>query len=190
MIEDGEGRDALGTVLVDDRGSLPFLLVHGEALVAAAAWGLGEAGVTLVDDGVPWERIVELDEPMVLHDSLCPMTPPAFIASCLDQAMATETVVAGVRPVTDTVKTFREPYVGETLDRDQLLLVCSPVVLPPRVVASLDGLPTTDLPTLVAGLREHHLVQTREAPPEAFRVTGREDVRLLEAITRERRNLG
>ena len=62
-------------------GSLPFLLVHGESLVAAAAWGLGEAGVTIVDDSVPWEGLVEADEPLVLHDSLCPLTPPDFIAA-------------------------------------------------------------------------------------------------------------
>ena len=41
-----------------DRGSLPFALVHGEPLVAAAAWAMGEAGVTLVDLGTGWEAVV------------------------------------------------------------------------------------------------------------------------------------
>ena len=42
---------ALGVVLDEDRGSLPYALIHGEALVACAAWALGDAGVTPVDVG-------------------------------------------------------------------------------------------------------------------------------------------
>ena len=34
---DDELPPALGTVLDDDRGPLPYALIHGEALVAAAA---------------------------------------------------------------------------------------------------------------------------------------------------------
>ena len=52
-----------------DRGSLPFALVHGEPLVAAAAWSMGEAGVTLVDLGTEWSAIVESELPFVLHDA-------------------------------------------------------------------------------------------------------------------------
>ena len=42
-----------------DRGSLPFALVHGEPLVACAAWALGEAGVHLVDLGTEWAALVD-----------------------------------------------------------------------------------------------------------------------------------
>ena len=35
----------------EGRGALPYALIHGEALVACAAWALGEAGVTPVDIG-------------------------------------------------------------------------------------------------------------------------------------------
>ena len=63
--------------------SLPFALIHGEALVAAAAWALGEAGVTPIDTGTTWEALVDAEEPFVLHDALCPMTPPEFIAACV-----------------------------------------------------------------------------------------------------------
>ena len=50
---------ALGAVVEADRGSLPFALIHGEALVACAAWALGQAGVTPIDLGTTWAGIVE-----------------------------------------------------------------------------------------------------------------------------------
>ncbi len=175
--------DALGTVLDQDRGHLPFALIHGEALVAAAAWALGEAGVTPVDTGTTWEALVAAEEPFVLHDPLCPMTPPDFIAACVERAVEHACVVVGVRPVTDTVKVVEGGVVGETLDRDGLVAVASPVVLPPAVVASLGGLPTTDLVALVAELRRRYPVELVEAPPAARRVGSEEDVRVLEALT-------
>jgi len=174
---------ALGTVVVDDRGTLPFALIHGEALVACAAWALGEAGVTPIDDTVPWAGVAEAGEPFVLHDPLCPMTPPAFIADCVERALEHSCVVVGVRPVTDTVKVVDDGVVGETLDRDGLVAVAAPVVLPPEVVASLDGLPTTDFVALVAELRRRYPVELVEAPPEARRVGSDDDVRVLEALT-------
>jgi len=174
---------SLGLVLDQDRGSLPFALVHGEPLVACAAWALGEAGVTLVDAGTPWSSIVVGAEPLVLHDPLCPLTPPGFIAGCLAHALDTGRVVVGVRPVTDTVKLVEDGYAGATVDRDGLLQVCSPVVLPAAVVAALEGPPGSDLAALVAGLAGRFDVQPVEAPPEARRVANEEDLRLLEALT-------
>ena len=176
---------ALGVVLDQDRGSLPFTLVHGEPLVACAAWALGEAGVTLVDTGTPWSEMVAAGEPVVLHDPLCPLTPPGFIAECVRAAddAADDTVVVGVRPVTDTVKAVEGGYVGSTVDRDELVQVASPVILPAAVVASMDNLPASDLASLVARLRETHPVVTLEAPPTARRVAGPDDLRLLEALT-------
>ena len=176
--------DALGTVLEQDRGHLPFALIHGEALVAAAAWALGEAGVTPVDTGTTWAGLVAAGEPVVLHDPLCPMTPPDFIAACLERAVEHACVVVGVRPVTDTVKVVEDGLVGATLDRDGLVTVASPVVLPAGVVAALDGLPTTDFVALVAELRSRYPVELVEAPPAARRVGSEEDVRVLEALTR------
>src|SRR6478736_280207 len=175
---------ALGTVLEQDRGSLPFALIHGEALVACAVWSLGEAEVTPVDAGTLWSGIVESGEPFVLHDSLCPMTPPDFIADCVARALDHSCVVVGVRPVTDTVKVVEDGVVGETLDRDGLVTVASPVVLPAEVVASLGGPPTDDFVALVADLRRRYPVELVEAPPAARRVGSEEDVRVLEALTR------
>jgi 2-C-methyl-D-erythritol 4-phosphate cytidylyltransferase len=175
---------ALGTVLEQDRGHLPFALIHGEALVAAAAWALGEAGVTPVDTGTTWAGLVESGEPVVLHDPLCPMTPPEFIASCVEHAVDHACVVVGVRPVTDTVKVVEDGLVGETLDRSSLVSVASPVVLPATVVEALDGLPATGFVELVSALRARFPVELLEAPAAARRVGSEEDVRVLEALTR------
>lgn len=175
---------ALGTVLEVDRGSLPFALLHGESLVATASWSLGEAGVTLIDVGTGWDALQEAEEALVLHDALCPATPPSFLARCLRTAQDGDVVVVGGRPVTDTVKEVGDGILGATVDRDELLSVTSPVVLPARVVASLDSLPSTDLAALVEALREAgEQVEFLEAPPEARRVGSEEDLRALQALT-------
>lgn len=174
-------------VLDEDRGSLPYTLIHGEALVACAAWALGESGVDIVDATVSWEAVAEAGEDFVLHDSLCPMTPPAFIAECLERARASGHVVVGVRPVTDTVKVVADGLVGTTLDRDGLLAVASPLVVPASVVATLDRRPAADLAQAVADLAAAgHPVETRTAPPGGRRVASSDDVRLLDALTEAR----
>jgi len=175
---------ALGSVVETDRGSLPFALIHGEALVACAAWALGEAGVTPVDVGTTWEALVESGEPLVLHDALCPMTPAGFLAECVVTSEERSAVVVAVRPVTDTVKQVEDGYVGTTIDRDELVVVTSPIVLPPQVVEALHGLPSYDFAELAAALAARFPVVTVEAPPESRRVGSLDDVRLLEAQTR------
>src|SRR4029077_9854350 len=77
-----DGPEAMGVVVESDRGSLPFALLHGESLVACAAWAMGEAGVQLVDGTTVWDDVVHADLPLVWHDALCPMTPPDFLAAC------------------------------------------------------------------------------------------------------------
>ena len=184
--ETGEPQRPMGFVVDEDRGSLPYRLVHGEALVAAAAWAMGEAGVDLVDVTVPWSVVTELGRPLVLHDPLCPMTPPAFIAECVRTAVARDVVAVGVRPVTDTVKQVADGRLGQTVDRDGLVAVCSPVVLPARVVAALQAPPARDFVELVAGLRSSYDVVLVDAPPSAMRAASDEDLRVLEALTEPR----
>jgi 2-C-methyl-D-erythritol 4-phosphate cytidylyltransferase len=174
---------ALGAVIEEGRGSLPFALIHGEALVACASWGLGESGVTPVDLGTEWAGLVDGAEPFVLHDSLCPMTPATFIAECLVRAVASDAVVVGVRPVTDTVKVVTDDVVGETVDRETLRAVASPIVLPARVVAELDGLPSLDFAELVTVLEGRFEVAYAEAPASGRRVSSADDVAVLEALT-------
>jgi 2-C-methyl-D-erythritol 4-phosphate cytidylyltransferase len=173
----------LGTVVETDRGALPFALVHGEALVACAAWALGEAGIFVVDLGTGWDAVTDAGAPFVLHDALCPLTPPEFLAECVAHAAGRSAVTVGVRPVTDTVKQLHDGVVGDTVDREGLLQVVSPVVLPAAVVAALDGVPTLDFAALVAALAERFPVETLEAPAAARRVADESDLRVLEALT-------
>lgn len=182
-MHDDERDPVLGSVIETDRGSLPFTLIHGEALVACAAWALGDAGVTSVDLGTEWAGIIDSGEPFVLHDSLCPMTPADFIETCVDHSAATGRAVVGVRPVTDTVKEVHDGAVGRTVDRDGLRAIASPIVLPAAVVASVAGLPSTDFAVLVEWLRGSGEVELVEAPPSGRRVADEGDVRLLEALT-------
>ncbi|MCX6399550.1 MAG: 2-C-methyl-D-erythritol 4-phosphate cytidylyltransferase [Propionibacteriales bacterium] len=179
-----------GMVVEEGRGALPFHLIHGESLVAAAAWAAGEAGIDLIDHSVPWELVAERGEVVLLHDPLCPMTPPWFLARCADRAGVEDVVIVGVRPVTDTVKVVRDDVLGETVDRDQLVTICSPVVLPASVVQDMFGaggqLPATDFVALVSALLERYgdeRVELVEAPPEARRVGSDQDIAVLAALT-------
>jgi len=178
---------ALGRVLDEGRGSLPFALVHGEALVTCATWALSEAGVLPLDARTTMEGVHDAGLPLVLHDSLCPMTPPDFIAECVRRAVTDGVVVAGVRPVTDTVKVLHGDTLGETVDREALARVVSPVVVPADRVdgaAALLSDPGVDLAALVEALRAGGPLVLLEAPPQAMRVGGPDDVRVLEALTR------
>jgi 2-C-methyl-D-erythritol 4-phosphate cytidylyltransferase len=175
---------AVGRVLDEGRGSLPYALVHGEALVAAATWGLSEAGVMALDARTSVEGVLDSELPLVLHDALCPMTPPAFIESCVRRAVEADVVVAGVRPVTDTVKVLNGEVVGATVDRESLVRVVSPVVVPASRVDGVCADASTDLADLVAALSAEGQVVLLEAPPEAMRVASSEDLRVLEALTR------
>ena len=176
--------DAFGVVLEDGRGALPFALVHGQPLVACAAWALEEAGAELLGVGTPWQQLVESGRPVVLHDALCPMTPPSFLTACLRQSVAHDCVVVGVRPVTDTVKVASGDRLGATVDRSTLVQVTSPVVVPAAAAAGLADQLGLELSTVVANLAQRFHVETVEAPAEGRRVGDEGDLRVLEALTR------
>lgn len=182
-MDDEVDEPALGAVVEQDRGSLPFALIHGEAMVSCAAWALGDSGVTPVDLGTEWAGLVDSGEPFVLHDSLCPMTPAWFLADCLRTAVDRSTVVVGVRPVTDTVKVVSDGFVGQTIDRSTLRAVCSPVVLPAAVVAAMDELPSLDFNVLTEWLAQRFPVTYVEAPTAARRVSTLDELAVLEALT-------
>jgi 2-C-methyl-D-erythritol 4-phosphate cytidylyltransferase len=187
MDDDELGPIALGVVVERDRGSLPFALLHGEPLVACAAWALGEAAIQLLDLPTAWEDVQEAAMALVWHDALCPMTPPDFLAACVRRSVTDGVVVAGVLPVTDTVKEVRHgaagPVIGATHDRQGLRRLASPLVLPAQVVAGLDGWPSPDLAVALAALRGECDVALVEAPAAARRVHTAQDLRALEALT-------
>ncbi len=174
--------EAFGLVLEAGRGSLPYALVHGEPLVACAAMALDAAGVSLVDAGTPWQELASEGPPIVLHDPLCPLVPPAFISECVRRVVELGQVVVAVRPVTDTVKQAGE-HLGATVDRDGLLQVASPLVLPASVAAIIDDPSARDLAELTTWLAERGEVHTIEAPADARRVSSEADLRVLEAVS-------
>ena len=116
------------------------------------------------------------DGPFVVHDPLCPLVPAAFIASLVERTAATGLRHVAVRPVTDTIKVLEGGIVGETVDRETMLQLASPAVLPggtdPGVVSVLAALVTSDTVFVVA-------------PPIARRVMDDSDLRLLSALADE-----
>jgi 2-C-methyl-D-erythritol 4-phosphate cytidylyltransferase len=174
----------LGIVPTDARGSLPYALVHGESLVAAASWALTTAGVELFDFSVSFEAVQEADRPLVVHDPLCPLTPAGFIEEAVEESERTGAVVVGVRPVTDTVKEYDGTRLGATLDREDLVCVTSPVVLPAAVLAALDGLDTDDLASLVATLSQRFPVRHLPAPALGRRIVAEADLDVLVGLSR------
>jgi 2-C-methyl-D-erythritol 4-phosphate cytidylyltransferase len=181
---------ATGHLPTTGRGSMPFALLHGEALVAVAAWAAGEAGVDLLDFDATWSQVQAVERPLVLHDPLCPMTPVTFISETVRRAVDADAVVVAVHPVTDTVKSVEVgpegAVVGATVDRESLWAVTSPVVLPASVVAALEDWPDVDdFGALVSALRDRFPVTFVEAPPLARRVEDESAIRLLEAYADE-----
>ena len=177
---------ALGHIPTTGRGSMPFALLYGEALVAVAAWAAGEAGIELLDFDAAWRDVQAREQPLVVHDPLCPLTPVTFLREAVVRAVDEDTVVVAVHAVTDTVKSVHEGRVGGTVDRDGLWAVTSPVVLPAAVVAGLEDWPDTDdLAALVTDLRERFPVEFLEAPALGRRVEDESAVVLLEAFADE-----
>ena len=174
---------AVGMVATTGRGSMPFALVHGESLVAVAAWAVGEAGIDLLDFNVEWADVQALDRPLVVHDPLCPLTPVVFLRQAVQKALEDDVVVVGVHPVTDTIKDVDDGVVGGTVDREGLWTVTSPVVLPASVTAALDEWPDADdLAALAVRLRERFPVEFLPAPPLGRRVDDESSLALLEAL--------
>jgi 2-C-methyl-D-erythritol 4-phosphate cytidylyltransferase len=179
---------ALGVVPLAGRGSLPFSLVHGESLVAAATWALDKAEIEVFDHGITFEQLREAGRTLVVHDPLCPLTPPSFLVDTVAESEASGAVVVGVRPVTDTVKEYdgatTSGRLGATHPREELMCVASPVVLPPAVVAALDEPDVTDLAVWVAALAERFPVRFLPAPALARRIGSGDDLVVLEALSR------
>jgi hypothetical protein len=175
----------MGQVPTTGRGAMPFALLDGEPLVSLATMALERAGVEPVDFNLELADARGSGRALVVHDPLCPLTPAGFLREALETAVDLDVVVVGVQPVTDTIKRVSDGVVGQTVDREGLWALASPVVLPPSVVAELDGWPDCDdLPTLVTRLRERYEVRFAEAPTLARRVEDESALQLLEALAK------
>jgi 2-C-methyl-D-erythritol 4-phosphate cytidylyltransferase len=164
---DDEPAQPVGVVVESERGSLPFALLHGEPLVACAAWAMGEAGIRLLDLTTPWDDVREAAAPLVWHDALCPMTPPDFLAACVRRAVDQDAVVVGARK-----------------ESEGSPVVESPIVLPASVTAVLTDWPSRDFADAVRALRALARVVVVDPPDSARRVGSLDDVRALEELTR------
>ena len=162
-----------------DRGALPYALIHGEALVVCAAWALGAAGVVPIDAGVDWEVLVESREPVVVHDALCPLTPPAFIAGLVRECLDTGEVL--LLTVDVEVAYHHDAAVGTDLvlaaaelarrhialhDVDAVLLVEGDA----RYLIEADNVVLADETTLSSGIVDEHLCDRRLAAGDQMRV--------------------
>lgn len=185
---DEDAAAPLGLVPLEGRGSLPFALVHGESLVAAASWAVGESGAQLFDATVSFDEVRRSDRDLLIHDPLCPLTPAGFLAEAAELCAREGSVVVGYREVTDTVKRREGDRLGDTVDRTTLRAVLSPVVIPAAVLAGLDHLDPTDFADLVAELATEHPISWLLAPALARRITEPAEIVVLEALSRSQAN--
>ena len=155
----------------------PLTLWRGDPLVRWATDALLDAGVLIVDERIDWSQLGALDAPVVVADTACPGVPASFIAACVQRAVAEGRPVVGVRSVTDTLKATSVDGWGATINRDEVVQICAPVVLPSGAWGER-ATPPTDV---VAWVRELPEVVLVEAPASAARIADPAALVLLEA---------
>jgi hypothetical protein len=115
---------------------------------------------------------------VLIHDLACPTTPVEFLHA---MSAAEAPAAVAVTELTDTVKVMRADRIAHTLGRERLAVVASPVAVDravlQRAVGVVDAL--GDLAAVVERLREVGPVELTPAPPQARRVSGPDDLRLL-----------
>ncbi len=192
------------------RSALAFHELHGEPLYAHALRALdaavGEVEVVATDadrdrvvaDAARWRIPAEVltlstwwerasarpSRPLVVHDALCPLVTADFITTVLGHAAEhPDTGTVAVRAVTDTLKAVVDGRIAGTIDRDQLVTVTSPVVIPAALLAgATQPPPVTDGAALVGWLRERGPVELVRAPSLGRRIEDVRAVRLLESL--------
>ncbi len=191
------------------RGALPHVVLEGRSLLQHALASLpttgsgaivvAEGATSALEDLPHHVRVVGIDElrqecegqAVVVHDPLCPLTSSAFMATMLERFVRDQEYAAAAhRPVTDTIKRVHEGCVTETIDREGLGIVTSPVLLSAQAVADLaDDLACADLADLVERVRRHGPVTLVKAPSMGRRVDNESAVRLLECVAEMSREL-
>jgi hypothetical protein len=197
---------AVGVVPLEGRGTLPLVDLHGEPMFLHPVRALLRSGavdrvVVTGDDADTLSRArlqverhgvaVEVTDGarfwaavgqsvVVLADPLCPLLPAGFVARLVEEAREDAVARAGYRPVTDTVKTVVDRRITGTLDRDRLVVVASPVVLPASLATQRP--PVADFAALAAWLRKRAALVLVRAPSMARRVGDESAVRVLECL--------
>ena len=145
-------------------------------------WGLP---ATVREDAEWWSAVrAEPGAGLVVHDVLCPLVTGAFIAElCRRAEERPDAALVAVRPVTDTLKEVVDDRIERTIDREGLVSITSPVVLPRALVTDPEDVPpVTDFAALVAWLRPRAHVELVRAPSLARRVEHAGAVHLLESL--------
>jgi hypothetical protein len=197
-------------LVVGGRSALAFHQLHGEPLYAHALRALVEAtGPVLVDvdhedlarvrDDVARWRLTATPllreewwsevhgapgRGLVAHDVLCPLVTADFLRSMLARAVERPaTSLVAYRPVTDTLKAVVDDRIQQTIDRNGLAAVTSPLVVPAGVLDGDDEPPPVhDFSTAVTWLRARGEVELVRAPSLGRRVEHVRAVHLLEHL--------
>lgn len=170
-------------LVVGRRG--PLVATHGLADTARTV--LVEAGLSVVED----LSDVPAGAGVVLHDAHCPAASAVALVAVLAEVGEDDVCAVGVRPVTDTVKELVPDAggpgagrLGDTVDRESLVAVTTPVVVPAAHVGLLRQAPDLDdLPGTVAWLRELTPVRLVAVDAATRRIADASDLALLRAAT-------
>ncbi len=191
------------------RGDLPFLPLHGRALLEHGLQALrptvatvlividpehryaveglvGDLSRVIIAPSDSWHLGLE-GGPLLIHDPLCPLTSAGFLEEMLRQIEQRPTgSIAAYRPVTDTVKTVQAGRIQGTIDREKLVAITSPVAVSRRhfdnAVALGGAPPLDDFAALVGWLRQHGSIEFVKGPSMGRRVDDASSVTLLECV--------
>jgi 2-C-methyl-D-erythritol 4-phosphate cytidylyltransferase len=200
--------DVLGVVPLVDRGPIVFARFRGRALFLSAVDALSAAGaepimvlvgpgdlsraehelaaypaVELVECPAEHTRVVDVasaSQMAVIHDPLCPLVSAPSLRRILRSWEPATVTLCGL-PLVDSVKAVREGFVEESLDRDSLRVLSSPVIMPPDLLREVPDLGATlSRPTaLTEWLDGRSAVHVALAPPMSQRA---EDISSLAVV--------
>jgi 2-C-methyl-D-erythritol 4-phosphate cytidylyltransferase len=122
---------------------------------------------------------------VVIHDAARPLVTPDLVARCLDSLDGVDGVIAAM-PMSDTVHVASDHVIRETPDRSTLWAAQTPQVFRADVLRNAYDSSTevTDEAALVAAVGG--TVRLIEGPSDNIKVTTPTDLRLAEALLRER----
>ncbi len=190
---------ALGLVVTPGPGSWVELAIDGLSLVGHALVAMRRVpglevrvlGEPLpptpgVEPDRPWRELVT--GPLVLHDAACPLLSAGAVEAAIKRQTDSgpNTVVVGVRPITDTLKQVADGVLVGTVDRESVIALASPVVVGPGLLDALAAqLPRAgqlaDLTAVLAALPGCERLSL-EVPFQGRRLGGPDDVLLIECL--------